>query len=359
MYAQVEKFKENKSRAVANSAVQKKKKSSRKQGFGFVDNRPESNLLTLVAQNKVMDSESTKLQDNRVGTVSTTQLKIIQMVKYVRMNGGILKKVGNDYNLVEGESWVGKSSFKRYMKKQKKKAEQEPSSGSLSDNQPEQVIAEEVEPTWNESFEASGDGSHALQEIRNMANEVPEGQWWDIQVGFYEPQNEMMEGAHENILDMQNIAANPVPGKGRLKLRIRVRRDATRPTSPTRYNRTHVRNIMAGDDEGNSDTRFEPNNTLTTGVFAAQTPKLKKGGQLHFGASGRPYFKPGDHRDHFNDRVKVDDIARGRGLRRIRSVEYKDNTSVKKNGGERSVGVNGTYTRVYQRRNKYIFPLSR
>lgn len=39
MYAQVDKSKENKSRAVANSVAQKK--SNRKQGFGFVDNRPE------------------------------------------------------------------------------------------------------------------------------------------------------------------------------------------------------------------------------------------------------------------------------------------------------------------------------
>ncbi|MEM5548761.1 hypothetical protein [Pseudoalteromonas fuliginea] len=40
MYAQVEKTKENKSRAVANSVGQKK--SNTKQGFGFVDNRPEA-----------------------------------------------------------------------------------------------------------------------------------------------------------------------------------------------------------------------------------------------------------------------------------------------------------------------------
>ncbi|CAH9053881.1 hypothetical protein PSECIP111951_00913 [Pseudoalteromonas holothuriae] len=40
MYAQVEKSKENKSRVVANSVAQKK--SDEKQGFGFVDNRPEA-----------------------------------------------------------------------------------------------------------------------------------------------------------------------------------------------------------------------------------------------------------------------------------------------------------------------------
>ncbi|WLE95767.1 MAG: hypothetical protein QTN59_13905 [Candidatus Electrothrix communis] len=40
MYAQVEKQNENKSRAVANSATQKKSKE--KQGFGFVDNRAKT-----------------------------------------------------------------------------------------------------------------------------------------------------------------------------------------------------------------------------------------------------------------------------------------------------------------------------
>ncbi|MPY23405.1 hypothetical protein [Shewanella sp. YLB-07] len=40
MYEQVEKPKENKNRAVANSGTQKKNKV--KQGFGFVDNRPDS-----------------------------------------------------------------------------------------------------------------------------------------------------------------------------------------------------------------------------------------------------------------------------------------------------------------------------
>ncbi len=46
MYAQVEKTKENKSRAVANSVGQKK--SSVKQGIGFVDNRLET-----IAQRKL------------------------------------------------------------------------------------------------------------------------------------------------------------------------------------------------------------------------------------------------------------------------------------------------------------------
>ena len=42
MYEQVEKPKENKSRAVANLVSQKK--SSGKQGVGFVDNRPKTTI---------------------------------------------------------------------------------------------------------------------------------------------------------------------------------------------------------------------------------------------------------------------------------------------------------------------------
>ena len=44
MFEQVEKPKENKSRAVANSVTQKK--SDVKQGFGFVDNRSEAKQVT-------------------------------------------------------------------------------------------------------------------------------------------------------------------------------------------------------------------------------------------------------------------------------------------------------------------------
>lgn len=54
MYAQVEKSKENKSSSLANSVAQKK--SNAKQGFGFVDNRPEAvtqrKLQTKVIQGK-------------------------------------------------------------------------------------------------------------------------------------------------------------------------------------------------------------------------------------------------------------------------------------------------------------------
>lgn len=42
MYEQVKKPKENKSRAIANSTTQME--DNRKQGFGFVDNRKETNI---------------------------------------------------------------------------------------------------------------------------------------------------------------------------------------------------------------------------------------------------------------------------------------------------------------------------
>ena len=50
MYAHVEKAKENKSRAVANSVGQKK--SNIKQGAGFVDNRKETSQLQLIGRNR-------------------------------------------------------------------------------------------------------------------------------------------------------------------------------------------------------------------------------------------------------------------------------------------------------------------
>lgn len=50
MYTQVEKPKENKSRAVANSVGQKK--SNGMQGFGLVDNRKKSNVHSLLQMQK-------------------------------------------------------------------------------------------------------------------------------------------------------------------------------------------------------------------------------------------------------------------------------------------------------------------
>ncbi len=56
MYAQVEKSRENKSRAVANSVAQKK--SGGKQGFGFVDNRADAvaqrKIISLINNNSVV-----------------------------------------------------------------------------------------------------------------------------------------------------------------------------------------------------------------------------------------------------------------------------------------------------------------
>ena len=64
MYAQVEKPKENKRRVVANSVAQKK--SSDKQGFGFIDNRPEA-----VAQKKLQEMANSSPQAKQV-----TQLQV-------------------------------------------------------------------------------------------------------------------------------------------------------------------------------------------------------------------------------------------------------------------------------------------
>lgn len=61
MYAQIEKPKENKSRAVANSVAQKK--SNVKEGFGFVDNRPEA-VVQRRMQNQINKNlESKCIQD--------------------------------------------------------------------------------------------------------------------------------------------------------------------------------------------------------------------------------------------------------------------------------------------------------
>lgn len=63
MYKQVEKPKGNKSRAVANSVTQKK--SNGKQGFGFVDNRPESIIQTILPASIHRDYHSFSADDKK------------------------------------------------------------------------------------------------------------------------------------------------------------------------------------------------------------------------------------------------------------------------------------------------------
>lgn len=62
MYAQKEKSKENRSRAVANSVNQNK--NDRKQGFGFVDNRPK----TIVQKMKVRGTDTNSVLSGATNT---------------------------------------------------------------------------------------------------------------------------------------------------------------------------------------------------------------------------------------------------------------------------------------------------
>jgi hypothetical protein len=66
MYAQVEKSKENRGRPVANAVAQKK--SSLKQGFGFVDNRHEA-----LVQRKLQEHKSSIFESRDLLSDSTTQ----------------------------------------------------------------------------------------------------------------------------------------------------------------------------------------------------------------------------------------------------------------------------------------------
>ena len=68
MYKQVEKPQENKSRAVANSSAQKK--SNMKQGFGFVDNRPEAiakRKLSSTMNNSLQEKQAAHMKSNKTG----------------------------------------------------------------------------------------------------------------------------------------------------------------------------------------------------------------------------------------------------------------------------------------------------
>jgi hypothetical protein len=70
MYAQVEKPKENIGKAVANSVAQKK--SNVKQGFGFVDNRPATNMKGLFVASSILNQRGVvqKINDERIKNVA-------------------------------------------------------------------------------------------------------------------------------------------------------------------------------------------------------------------------------------------------------------------------------------------------
>ncbi|WP_440056296.1 hypothetical protein ACSLBF_19500 (plasmid) [Pseudoalteromonas sp. T1lg65] len=95
MYTQVDKSKEHKSRAVANSVAQNK--SSDKQGFGFVDNR-----LSAISQRKVGKIFNSYIHDNQ-----TLQLHSL---------GSVIQKVDMHY-------WVVKPGEKEYIGSFKSHAE--------------------------------------------------------------------------------------------------------------------------------------------------------------------------------------------------------------------------------------------
>ena len=79
MYAQVEKPKENKSSSVANSVTQKK--SNGKQGFGFVDKRPET-----IAQRKLqemVDNSSQEMQLKTSQGMANNSSKVEQVVQLI------------------------------------------------------------------------------------------------------------------------------------------------------------------------------------------------------------------------------------------------------------------------------------
>jgi len=85
MYEQVEKPKENKSRAVANSVTQKK--SNVKQGFGFVDNRPEA---IVQKKQKELNAFYKKNRNNLLST-NSGEISSIQRMSVPAITGKVIQ----------------------------------------------------------------------------------------------------------------------------------------------------------------------------------------------------------------------------------------------------------------------------
>ncbi|ATG76431.1 MULTISPECIES: hypothetical protein [unclassified Pseudoalteromonas] len=98
MYEQVDKPKENKSRAVANSVTQKK--SDVKQGFGFVDNRSDA---TSKRKMKETVNDSLKSIQLKVGEVTGSLGKTnIPSISYGRLSTTVLQR-----QILIGDKWEG------------------------------------------------------------------------------------------------------------------------------------------------------------------------------------------------------------------------------------------------------------
>lgn len=85
MYAQVEKSKENKNRAVANSVGQKK--SNVKQGIGFVDNRRQSSINQEICST-IIHSPSLVIQKKISEKLSGRKLSISDISNNLNSHGG-------------------------------------------------------------------------------------------------------------------------------------------------------------------------------------------------------------------------------------------------------------------------------
>lgn len=110
MYEQVEKPKENKSRAVANSVGQKK--SNQKQGFGFSDNRPEAVTQRKLQEVTNSNPQAKPLVKNTIQKPRTSQP--IQRVGLLRVLGGI--SMATLLAMMKYDSYVREENYTKKIK---------------------------------------------------------------------------------------------------------------------------------------------------------------------------------------------------------------------------------------------------
>ncbi|NRD74766.1 hypothetical protein HQQ94_16385 [Shewanella sp. VB17] len=100
MYEQIEKPKENKSRAVANSVAQKK--SNGKQGVGFVDNRQKVSGVNLFSKSSIQlmaqGNQQARIQERRI---ELGQIRMPNMVD--TPNQVDLDTAGNEIDIIQSQ----------------------------------------------------------------------------------------------------------------------------------------------------------------------------------------------------------------------------------------------------------------
>lgn len=247
MYAQVEKSKENKSRAVANLTTQKK--SNGKQGFGFVDNR--SKTENMKSSQQMIDARSYEEPS------SHTIQRAIDVVATNQSYGILVKATGDADEFEDGDNNgdIGWSDVNKYTAKYQVDWEEEEEGENVRKRK--KINKQEIKSqTWDNEIALKADCGHVLgqqnggkrSQARNVFAQNP-----GINNGTYKSFETKMRSALNNALDKDESATASFISK------LEIEGDPKRTNIKKMYKEAYVSDVESDSDIGSevSDTDIE------------------------------------------------------------------------------------------------------